>query len=366
MPKILYVIATGNPGGAEKQAANLIHQMVQRGIDAKLGIYYGFGDMPGNLREFVEANNIPHVNFGPMNRPYAVQGWFQGEAPDMVIGCGYPTGLTTAMLALRAGVNTRVIRLESVGHVRDQFPTPEDEERGGMQAATHIVGNSQAVVDSIPLYSGGDIHKGHVIANGVHVPELTQALRDRAKDFWGCEPHELIVGLLANFRPDGIKNQPMFVRAAKKALGAYPYTRFIMAGYHTEYADTIQRMVDERGLHDVVRLPGRLDDLDMLAGWDIAVNCSTTEGLSNAVMECMSYGLPCVITNVGGNKALAEHTGVWSVPSDDDEAMAKQLQALMGTATHSNYLTVVGQHARQSIIDNYSWDKVIEQWLDLM
>jgi len=362
MSKILYVIATGNPGGAEKQAANLIHQMVQRGIDAKLGIYYGFGDMPGNLRSFIEANNVPHVNFGPMNRPYAIQGWFQGEAPDMVIGCGYPTGLTTAMLALRAGVNTRVIRLESVGHVREQFPTPEDVEMAGMQAATHIVGNSQAVVDSIPLYCGGDIHKGRIIANGVHIPDLTTELRQRARRYWGLNDHHVAVGLLANFRPDGIKNQPMLVRVAERLAPNYANLRFIMAGYPSDYSDTIQRMVDERGLHDVVWLPGRLDDLDMLAGWDIAVNCSTTEGLSNAVMECMAYGLPCVITDVGGNKALAKHVGVASVPLNDDKKMAGYLNLLRSHEA----CQYSGQHARQAIIDNYSWDKVIDQWLDLM
>jgi glycosyltransferase involved in cell wall biosynthesis len=260
-------------------------------------------------------------------------------------------------------VNTRVIRLESVGHVRDQFPTPPDEETAGMQAATHIVGNSQAVVDSIPLYSGGDIHKGHVIANGVHIPDLTPEPRQRARRYWGLENGHIAVGLLANFRPDGIKNQPMLVRVAERLAPNYPNLRFIMAGYPSEYSDTIQRMVDERGLHDVVWLPGRLDDLDMLAGWDIAVNCSTTEGLSNAVMECMAYGLPCVITDVGGNKALAEHVGVHSVPLDDFEMMSRTLALYIEA---DDIRRGGGILARKAIKNNYSWDKVIDQWLDLM
>lgn len=370
--RIFYVLATGNPGGAELQSARLVHQMRQRGIDAQFGLYYGFGTMLGNIKGMVSEQGIPYFDlehYPVTQKVEALRSRFVKWAPDAVIACGYPTGLHTAVAALNAGVPVRIIRLESCGHARQQFPQPEETERVGMQAATHIVGNSEAVRQSVTAYAGGDLERAHVIPNGVTIPALTTDMRHNARRHWNFRSDAaladdvIVVGLLANFRGDGLKNQMMLVRAADRVVEQYPNTLFVMAGYHSEYTDRVCEEIEGRGLQDHILMPGPIFNLDWLAGWDIAVNCSYTEGLSNAVMECMAYGLPVVLTDTDGNRDLAQHPGVRSVPVDDDAAMAEQIVRFIEDPEQRRR---AGWLNRFAVRNHYSWEKVIEQWLNLM
>ena len=40
---------------------------------------------------------------------------------------------------------------------------------------------------------------------------------------------------------------------------------------------------------------------------DIFLLTSDSEGFSNAIMEAMLFGIPCVVTNVGGNPDIINH-----------------------------------------------------------
>lgn len=362
--KILYVQASGNPGGAEIQAVHLLHEMRQRGMDAQLGLYYGYGTMPGNIRSFVESHHIPCRDFYGYTEPVIpMQSWFEAERPDAVVACGYPTGLYVLPAAERASVRVRILRLESCGHLRGEFPQSEAVERAGMQAATHIVGNSKDVTDSIPQYAGGDMEKAHVIPNGVTIPALSHELRSRARAYWGFPDDALIVGYLANFRAGGLKNQLMLVRVAERVIQEHPHTHFVMVGSDDVYAQAVRGEIYWRGLENNVHLPGRLDDLDMLAGWDIAVSCSYSEGLSNANMECMAYGLPMVLTDVEGNRALGGY-GAALVPVNDDARMTSAIADLLGMDYHSR--KSLGLWVREKMSRDYGWDGIVNQWLRLL
>ncbi len=42
--------------------------------------------------------------------------------------------------------------------------------------------------------------------------------------------------------------------------------------------------------------------------WDILVNVSTSEGVPAAIQECFSYGIPAIVTEVGGNPEIVDST----------------------------------------------------------
>lgn len=63
--------------------------------------------------------------------------------------------------------------------------------------------------------------------------------------------------------------------------------------------------IEERSLGENVFLPGVVHDLQhRLPGYDIFILASRAEGLSNALMEAMMCGLPCIVSAVGGNTDL--------------------------------------------------------------
>lgn len=81
-------------------------------------------------------------------------------------------------------------------------------------------------------------------------------------------------------------------------------------------------------------LGSRSDIPELLAGFDVFVLSSSTEGMSIALLEAMAAGCPIVVTAVGGNVELIEHevTGL-VVPPDDEPALRTAILRLLDDRT---------------------------------
>ena len=91
--------------------------------------------------------------------------------------------------------------------------------------------------------------------------------------------------------------------------------------------------MDEAGLEQEVRLLGyRTDAPDILASSQLYLcSSSCNEALSFAILESMNAGLPSVVTDVGGNRDLAENRIVCGRVLDygDEEGFADAILELM-------------------------------------
>ncbi len=158
----------------------------------------------------------------------------------------------------------------------------------------------------------------HVIENGV------ESTRVAASPMGRPSPQRHI-GLVANLRP--IKDPATFVRAAERVRATHPEARFSIAG-EGELRPHLEQLIRELGLQDRVALIGRVTDVPAyLAGIDIAVLCSRSEGSPNAVLEYMSAGRAVVASAVGGTRELIEEgRNGFLVPPDDPEALATAIR----------------------------------------
>lgn len=357
--KIAYVMGSLNPGGAETQTARIIAHLREAGHDVTAVIPHGPGDMPGNLQPFLMERGVPIVStVHRRDKTAALTEVFRTMQPEVVCSNGYPMTLHGTLAAQAAGIPVRVVCHADIGFTRDEFPQPLPFEKEANEAASAFVGNSHAVVESLSQHPGVDMSKSRMIRNAVTIPDLNKETRFRARATWGANKDEVVIGYLANFRPDGLKNQMMLVRAAQRVVKEQPDAWFALAGYDSSYTEEVRAEAQRLGIADHIHLPGRITDLDLLAGWDIAVNCSHTEGFSNAVQECMAYGLPVVATDVGGNS----ESGAMLVPDDDDEALAEVLIALIRKPQERRTL---GAAHREKMIEFCSWDAILPQWIDL-
>jgi glycosyltransferase involved in cell wall biosynthesis len=363
--KITYIFGSLNPGGSEKQTAQIVVRLREAGHDVTVVLPNGAGDMPGNLTPYMKEYQVPMIDLAA--QPEKVETMTEALrqlAPEIVISNGYPMTVMGSLAAYLAEVPLRIIRLEDCGFMRSQFPQHRIVELAGYAVAHTIVGNSQATLDHLRDYHGAEFAQRQVIPNGVTVPpkQSLRAARETSRNYWGAHG-KILVGNLANMRGDGLKNQVMLVRAARSVIDQEPNIKFLLVGYHSEYTATVQAEIARLGLVGDVHIPGRIDDLDLLAGWDIAVNCSRTEGLSNAVQECMAYGLPVVATAVGGNPDLVEDgkNGVL-VGDDDDAALA---EAILRLVRDDQMRKAYGSASRRKVQERYDWDSVLAQWISL-
>ena len=90
-------------------------------------------------------------------------------------------------------------------------------------------------------------------------------------------------------------------------------------------APTLEAEIDRLGIGDRVRLVGERRDVpELLAGADVFVLSSASEGMPVSVLEAMAAGLPVVASRVGGVPELVVdgETGLLVEPGDPDELAA--------------------------------------------
>ncbi len=113
-----------------------------------------------------------------------------------------------------------------------------------------------------------------------------------------------------------------------------------------------------------VRFVGQVDDVaPYLQAADVFVLPSSTEGLSNSLLESMSCGLAVIATAVGGNRDLIRNddNGILIQPNDPT-ALQYALNAILDAPDTMQRL---GRRARDHILSFYSLDFTAERLVSL-
>jgi glycosyltransferase involved in cell wall biosynthesis len=130
-----------------------------------------------------------------------------------------------------------------------------------------------------------------------------------------------------------VKGQDILIRAAKKVCEEFPLATFLVIGgiLEPEYMQELSELTESLGLTKNIRFLGPSEDVvPLLKSSDVFCLSSRSEGFSNALLEAMAVGLPCVATWVGGNpEALEDGRSGFLVQSEDFEALAGRIQTLL-------------------------------------
>jgi glycosyltransferase involved in cell wall biosynthesis len=107
----------------------------------------------------------------------------------------------------------------------------------------------------------------------------------------------------------------------------------------------------------------RADVAELLAGFDVFVLSSSTEGMSIALLEAMAAGCPIVVTAVGGNVELIQHmqTGL-VVPANDEAALRNAIEKLLADRALA---TRLGTTARKVAHQCHSVTAMTQRYEDL-
>lgn len=141
--------------------------------------------------------------------------------------------------------------------------------------------------------------------------------------------------------------------------------------------EELKSLSESLGVMESVKFLGMIENvMEHVKQADLFVLPSRTEGLSNALLEAMSYGLPCIATNVGGNIELMGEDGNRNighgdfiiakngllVNPDDVEGLSRAMLYLIRNGMKREEL---GNQARLSIQENYSIDLIADKYIGL-
>ena len=204
---------------------------------------------------------------------------------------------------------------------------------------------------------GIDPERIHTIHNGL---ELDASARDTAPLSKGAA----LITTVGNVRR--VKGHDVLVRAAAEVVRQFPDTRFTVAGeiLEQEYYKELQALVHELGLVGAFEFLGKRTNLsEHLAGADVFVLPSRSEGFSNALIEAMASGLAVIATNVGGN-AEAVHDGSdgFIVPADDVQALSSAMLMLL---KNPEMAARMGSAARRTVQRHFTADAMFQKTADV-
>ena len=217
-----------------------------------------------------------------------------------------------------------------------------------------VVCNSVAAADGLSA-AGLSREKLFVIGNALP-PEIFAP----AAAAFPRKPGSLRVGMVARMNAH-YKNHSGFLRMAARINREMPEVEFLLAG-DGPLREELERQAQELGLGNrVIFLGDRRDIPSVLASLDVAVLTSSSESLSNVLLEAMAAGLPAVAYRVGGNaELLNEERGVL-VPAGDEEGFASAVARLLASSSMRSQL---GNNARQFVGENFSLERVRDRYED--
>jgi glycosyltransferase involved in cell wall biosynthesis len=169
-----------------------------------------------------------------------------------------------------------------------------------------------------------------------------------------------VVVTVANLRP--VKGIDVLVLAADLVRQRIPHVQFLVVGeaQDTAYAEGLGALVARLGLDETVRFLGRRNDVcAVLKASDVFCLPSRSEGMSNALLEAMACGLPCVATSVGGNsEVIIDGKTGFLVPSCEPEILATQLVRLLLDRELSKGM---GQNGRSVVQSRFTVQHMVER-----
>jgi len=128
--------------------------------------------------------------------------------------------------------------------------------------------------------------------------------------------------------------------------------------------DSLKQLANQLGIGGLVYFSGFADDVKQyLLDSCLFVLPSRAEGLSNALLEAMSLGLPCVATDVSGSQDLIQNdiNGLL-VPSEDPEALANAVLFMLDNADRAKDM---GYNARETIERQYTISDIADRYIEL-
>ncbi len=205
-----------------------------------------------------------------------------------------------------------------------------------------VVCNSRAAAATL-LAAGLAEQKIVVIPNG-----LTERAFAEVPPAIPRRPGIVRVGMIARMN-NTVKNHPAFLQAAAKLSEKFPAVEFLLVG-DGPLRPGLEEMAAELGIKEKVIFAGERHDITaMLASIDVSVLISSSESLSNVILESMAAGVPVVATDVGGNPELVKNgeTGLLIPPGNEDELVRALTQLVSDPILRSQYAGQSKQFARE-------------------
>jgi glycosyltransferase involved in cell wall biosynthesis len=359
--KILHVIESSGPGGAETVLLNIVNNLDKSTYHSivvllRIGWLYQKlkeGGIPTILLSSVRSYDLGFLFRLWLNIKKLRIDLIHSHLPDV--------NLYSCLAGFAAGVPTVTTYHGSPTEPQKRINFRSLKYALIRRLSTRIVAVSDWLKDDLVKTAQFPPGKLKTIYNGVDWRRFalpSNSVTKRKELNIGLD--EKLVGMVANLRP--AKGYQYFVRAAAIIAKSIPKVRFLIIGEEDEeLKETVIQEIEARGLTDKVILLGFREDVpELLKLLDVFVLSSVSEGLSIATIEAMAAGVPVVVTRSGGpQEVVVDGRAGFLVPREDEKSLAEKALLLL---ENRELATRMGKEAQAQVRGKFSIDTMIRNY----
>lgn len=344
MKKITFVTGSMGRGGAERVISLLTKRYADLGYDVSILmlLHSNVGyELDARIRVIDLSNDKIRAILDMPRLILAVRKFVKKEKPDAIVTFMAQNCLITG-LACR-GRKTRIIMSERID--------PSAVKRGKFYEKVLFGIYANADVTVLQTERARNYFPEEVQQNSVIIPNPIDVKCIAAE-----EKRKRIV-TAGRLTPQ--KNQKMLIEAFAAIHKSHP--EYILDIYGDgPLQKELQAQIDALRISKYATLKGNASNIhEEISDAEIFVLSSDFEGLSNALLEAMMMGLPCVATNCSGSDEVirSEENGLL-IPVGDEKALEGALEKLIAEPA---FALKLGKAAREDS-ERFAVDCVIEQW----
>ncbi|PCJ15453.1 MAG: hypothetical protein COB04_13260 [Gammaproteobacteria bacterium] len=191
--------------------------------------------------------------------------------------------------------------------------------------------------------------KNRVIKNGIQIhSEVSQGLN--------------VGSIIMVGRLNAVKNHLFALTVVRKCLDQGCAISLQIVGDGPEL-QAIEQQIERLNLQQHVTLLGDRNDVDkLLVNADLFILPSLTEGHSIALLEACAAGLPAIVSNVGGNGEIVQHSKTgFVIDLEDADGFASAITTLINDRQQWSEMS---KSTRHWVEDNASMQHCAEQYSD--
>lgn len=158
------------------------------------------------------------------------------------------------------------------------------------------------------------------------------------------------------------KNPDTWFSVAKMVLRQRPATKFVWVG-PGPMLDTYRGLVKESRLDDRILFVGAQKDVtEYLKVASIYLQTSRVESLGIAALEAMRFGLPLIVSKIGGLPEVVSHgQNGFVVPVDDELEMVRKILFLLDSPGEREKMGVTSLQRYEAHFSSKKWEAELDQ-----
>ena len=362
-------------GGAEKQAQKLAKKLVEKGLDVK--VVTGWWDRKTPRKEMVDG--IPVFRNFTFWGMFGIRGIRKfGTYTYMVTLLLYllrhrkeydvihvHSATFPAFVGVIAGKllsKPTIVKVMTSGKLGDIKRMQENRIMSGTRQMLPVIRNADCVI-SLNSQAGRELVEAGFRKDGIaYIPNGVEIDDAKIKASYDLN-HQVTLTFVGRLHPK--KGLDILLRAFNKAVQRKPGIswQLLILGDGSLRSE-LEATARQLGIWDETRFCGYVDDVfPYLARTDIFVLPSYSEGVSNALLEAMSCGSPCIATDIAGNAdVITDGENGLLVRCGEENDLAT---AIIRLVEKKELRARLGNEALETVKRSYSIESVTDRYVDL-